>query len=141
GLSHPSLLPWPTQGLPTRAPAPASSSQPAPSSTPGLDILWLVNGSFAPAAAALLEWQQPLQGVARHCKVELLLEHGSLLVAACPLDVEAVLGWLAAQPSVRWLSPRMQMVLHNRMAGAIVQSGSLLPGQDAASIAKHPLWQ
>lgn len=99
----------------------ASSKQLISSATALLSHL--PNGTFAPALAALADWEEPLQAAAPACGAEMVLEHGHLLVAACPADLGSVLAWLAAQPSVRWLAPRLIAKSHNLGAGAVIQVG------------------
>lgn len=41
------------------------------------------NGTFLPAVAAAHDWHAPLQLVAPACGVDIVLEYGSLMVAAC----------------------------------------------------------
>ena len=56
---------------------------------------------------------------------------------------QAVLAWLAAQPAVHWLAPRLATRLHNWNGVAVTQSGAL-PGAPPELVGQglgtHPLW-
>ncbi len=109
--------------------------------------------TYCPAAAAMQDWPRPLAAAAAAeqtggravsgCTAapQLLVERGSLLVSACPEALPWLLPWLAAQPGVKWVAPAAQPRLHNLVAGAIAQAGSLAYVQAAASPASHPLWK
>mmetsp|Transcript_27215 Transcript_27215/g.70074 ORF Transcript_27215/g.70074 Transcript_27215/m.70074 type:complete len:1426 (+) Transcript_27215:1145-5422(+) len=63
------------------------------------------------------------------------------MVSACSQDLAHVLAWLAARPSVRWLSPSKETMLHNRAAAAAMQSGGLESGQSPSNADLFPYWQ
>ena len=66
--------------------------------------------------------------------------------------LQAALAWLAQQPAVHWLAPRMHAKLHNWQATAVTQCGLAAPDASAAvdasngayfpqlDSALHPLW-
>jgi len=98
---------------------------------------------FNPVRAAAEEWPSELAKVAAQCGAEVVVEHGSLLVATCLQDLPAVLGWLAARPSVTWLSPRMASHIHNLYAASIIQGGGLPSsvGDPRSNPALRPIWR
>ncbi|KAG2430932.1 hypothetical protein HXX76_009902 [Chlamydomonas incerta] len=72
-----------------------------------------------------------------------------LHVFVCEQHLPAALSWLAAQPVVRWVSPRMARTHRNARASILTQSGSLAAaeyndpvgdGSSGAEAARRPYW-
>ena len=107
---------------------------------------------FSPAAAAALEWPEPLAlalGGSSGGPVLLAEEDPLVLTAMVPAEaLPGALRWLSEQPSVHWLAPRARQRLNNFQGITIAQTGrgapedaSLTPGAEDGTFEElRPLW-